>query len=104
MMHAGFLLCGFMKAMSTPNSDDFAFLDEHEWRILHTDRQVTKKRIIATGSDCPAYRIPVSSAEVPMLVVPDVEVRTMVLAATFFNQWSAAKSVPILTTDEAENL
>jgi hypothetical protein len=39
-----------------------------------------------------------------MLVVPDADVRAMVLAASFFARWSASASVPILTTDEAENL
>ena len=39
----------FLKAMSRPNTDDFQFLNEHEWRIVHTLPQQNQQRIIATN-------------------------------------------------------
>ena len=48
----------FIKKMSDHGSDDFIYLDEHEWRIIHTFRQESKGTIIPTGKAQPSVVSP----------------------------------------------
>jgi hypothetical protein len=59
---------GYLKPMSNPNSDDFAYLDEHEWRITHTHEAEKEGLIVSTGSQDPVYRIPVQPGDVRLIV------------------------------------
>lgn len=104
MTHGAFFLCSFLKPMSTANTDDFSFIDEHEWRIVQSDRQVREGKIVRTERPPPPYRIPLSAADLRMLVVPDGELRRILLADRAFAQWCGEASVPILTVTEVENL
>jgi hypothetical protein len=66
---------GFLKPMSNPGRDDYAYLDEHEWRILHTPKEEGQGLIAATGLDTPVYRIPVQPGDVRLVVFPDADTR-----------------------------
>jgi hypothetical protein len=61
--------------MSNPEQDDFAYLDEHEWRITHTHEEEKLGLIAATGLDRPIYRIPVQPGDVRLVVFPDSATR-----------------------------
>jgi hypothetical protein len=98
------LICAYMKPMSTPNSDDFAFLDEHEWRIVQSGPQIDAGRIVRTGLDRPFYRIPLGMTDLKMMIVPDEEVRRAALLDPELRARSGTTSVPILTVEEIEYL
>jgi hypothetical protein len=66
---------GFLKPMSNPGQDDYAYLDEHEWRITHTHEEEKRGLIVATRLDRPAYRIPVQPGDVRLVVFPDAATR-----------------------------
>ena len=104
MLHGAFLAASFMKGMSNPGTDDFAFLDEHEWRIVHTDAAVAAGTIVATALRRPSYRVPVPVAGVKLLVVPDEVVRLRTMAAPWFQAWASGHAVPIHTAAELEHL
>lgn len=62
----------FLKMMSKINTDDFSFLDENEWRIVHSGYQEeVTKRIIKTSEKEPEYRIPLTPMDVRVIVFPD---------------------------------
>jgi hypothetical protein len=94
---------GFTKGMSAPNSDDFAYLDEHEWRIIHSHAQERAGRIVPTGRGRPRYRIPFAASDLRMLIVPDSEVRSMVLKDQRLATWMSSAPPPILTADEVRD-
>jgi hypothetical protein len=94
---------GFMKPMSNRGSDDFAYLDEHEWRIIHTPEIETEKLIHATGLEKPKYRIPVQPGDVRLIVFPDAATRYLAFddaeIQKFFQGWR--RKLPVwLTIDE----
>jgi hypothetical protein len=66
---------GFIKPMSNPEQDDYAYLDEHEWRITHTHEEEKLSLIAPTGLDRPVYRIPVQPGDVRLVVFPDTATR-----------------------------
>jgi hypothetical protein len=66
---------GFLKPMSNPEQDDYAYLDEHEWRITHTFEEEKAVLIAVTGLDRPVYRIPVQPGDVRLVVFPDAATR-----------------------------
>lgn len=95
---------GFIKAMSRPDSDDFAYLDEHEWRIIHNHLQQKAGRIVQTGLSRPEYRIPFTRGDIRMLVLPDEETRQLVLRDPRARAWLTDNVPPLLTIDEVCNL
>lgn len=98
--HALFFQVAFLKRMSNANADDFAYLDELEWRIVHTDHQTVAGRLVSTNSNRPPYRIPLKPEEVRMVIVPDERIRADVMP--FLQTWAKDKLPPVLTVDEAE--
>jgi hypothetical protein len=98
--HALFFQAAFLKRMSNANTDDFAYLDELEWRIVHTDHQTVAGRLVPTRSAQPPYRIPLTPDEVRMVIVPDEQVRAD--AMPLLQTWAKDKLPPVLTVDEAE--
>jgi hypothetical protein len=103
MQHAAMFAASFLKGMSHPSTDDFAFLDEHEWRIVQTDSVVSAGRIVATGLPHPCYRVPVAVGDVRLLVVPDEIVRMWTVSAPWFASWADGRAVPIHTVNELED-
>ena len=95
-------LIGFTKNMSDLGTDNFLYLDEQEWRIVHSYRQQELGRIHATGKDKPKYLMPFTRSDIQMLVVPDSEIRTELLASVRFSNWAGAQMPPILTSEEIE--
>jgi len=68
---------GFLKPMSNPGEDDYAYLDEHEWRIIHSHEEEKRGLIVRTGLERPFYRIPVQPADVRLIVFPDADTRRL---------------------------
>ncbi len=104
IVDATFFLSSFVKGMSDAGTDNFAYIDEHEWRIVHTYSHGQNGWITATGGQRPKYRIPVSRNDVQMLVVPDSIARDAVLNDKRFDTWSRGSTPPILTIAETEQL
>lgn len=61
----------FIKGMSDPETDNFVYLNEQEWRIVHTHSQTEAKNLVRTGCGHPEYRIPVKKCDVRIIVFPD---------------------------------
>jgi hypothetical protein len=97
-----FFQTGFFKAMSNENLDDFAYLDELEWRIVHTDHQTRDGRIVATGQQLPPYRIPLKPEDVQMLIVPDAHVRADAMPE--LQMWAGSRLPPVLTVEEVQHM
>jgi hypothetical protein len=76
-----------MKTMSNPDQEDFAFLDENEWRIVHNWRQQKAGRIKETGKPKPQYVVPLDRSDLKMLVVPDSKVRDLIIHDDRFQKW-----------------
>jgi hypothetical protein len=96
--HALFFQTGFLKAMSNENTDDFAYLDELEWRIVHTDHQVKAGRLVASSVPHPPYRIPLEPTDVRMIIVPDKKVRADAMPE--LQTWAGVHLPPVLTVEE----
>jgi hypothetical protein len=92
----------FMKGMSNEGADDYAYIDEFEWRVIHTHQQMKAGRIIATGLQIPKYRLPVTSDDLKMVIVPDDEIRTEALRK--IQAWTGGHTPPVLTIQEVEQL
>lgn len=102
IQHGLFFLTGFLEPMSNAGADDFAYIDEFEWRIVQTDRQTRAGRLVATGATLPRYRIPLTPADVKMLIVPDEKFRTS--AMPDIQAWSGTALPPVLTVQEVEHM
>jgi hypothetical protein len=92
----------FMKPMSNRESDDFAYLDEHEWRIIPTPEIEAENLIVPTGHEKPKYRIPVLVGDVRLIVFPDAATRYMAFddaeIQKFFQGWK--RKLPVWLTIE----
>jgi len=90
----------FLKAMSDKNTDNFIYLNEQEWRIIHTFPQLELKNILKTGVDRPEYRIPLKLDDIRLLVFPDDRTRSLALAHADLTDLRQAGWVPPLLTVE----
>lgn len=95
------VVVAFLKSMSNPETDDFAYIDENEWRIVFMEEQVAARRIVRTGVANPEFRIPIAPADLRLVIVPDSGVREMALADARVLKWLSGKHVPFVTTEEA---
>jgi hypothetical protein len=102
MMDAVWSLAGFLKPMSGIAPDDFAFLDELEWRIIHTDHQERAGRIRATGLEHPEFRVPIGRQDVRMLIVPDADVRAACMPTIM--EWAGGMAPPVLAISDLSQL
>lgn len=93
---------GFMKGMSEPDSDDFTYLDENEWRIIHNHLQERANRLVATDLDKPRYRVPFERKDLKMVILPDEETRTAAMRDERISIW-LDNALPLLTVDEVRN-
>ncbi|ESQ14637.1 MAG: hypothetical protein N838_22325 [Thiohalocapsa sp. PB-PSB1] len=96
-------LVGFMKGMSDTEHEDFRYLDEQEWRIVHSHAQEQRERLLPTNKDMPKYLIPFVREDVQMLVVPDADFRSKVYECEIFTDWVGNSPIPVLTTEEIEH-
>lgn len=96
----------FFKPMSSPNTDDFAMIDEHEWRVVWNEEQQTRGNIAPTGAVHPEFRMPVSHSDVRLIVFPDEITRRRALAdRRFIRRFPAGSSnPPLLTLQETQSL
>jgi len=93
--------CSFLKAMSDKNTDNFAYLDEQEWRIVHTYKQVELKNIQKTGVDLPKYRISLKSGDICLIVFPDDLTRTLAVKDQgLAGRIHGEHVIPLLTVEE----
>lgn len=90
----------FIKNMSDRDQDNFTYLNEQEWRIVHTHKQETAGAIVATAIPLPAFRIPLQPCDVRIVVFPDEKTRMKARSDSRFVKWLQASSPasPILLT------
>jgi len=77
----------FIKSMSDANKDNFTYLDEQEWRIVHTHLQQEAGQIVLTDAPQPRFRIPIHPGDVRIVVFPDDETRTMAKCDSKLDAW-----------------
>jgi len=99
------VIAAFLKPMSTEGegkTEDFVFLDEQEWRIVHTYQIQQQGLIVETGEPEPKYRIPLKPTDVKFIVFPDDETRFVSYQDSRFEKWSKLLKVPptMLTLEE----
>ena len=94
------ILISYLKAMSVSDFDDFEYLDENEWRIVHAYRREDSGLIRATGIDRPKYKIPLSPKDIKMIVLPDSQIRNEVMQDMRISKWFDKKYRPLLTVEE----
>lgn len=92
--------CSFIKKMSDPNEDNFEYLNEQEWRIVHTYFQEEAGKLVPTGVAKPPYLIPVPLGDVRIVVFPDDQTRTKARSDDRLRAWfqDPPSSNPILLT------
>lgn len=90
----------YLKAMSSPVSDDFENLSENEWRIAHTNKGEKIGLIKITGQDKPKYKIPLSPKDLKMIVLPDTQLRDQIIQNERIANWFDHKYPPMLTVAE----
>lgn len=89
-----------IKAMSTPLSDDFIYLEENEWRIVHSDKLEKSGYIYTTGHNEPKYKLKISPKDIQLLIVPNPKVREIIHTQENINEWFEGHLPPILTVNE----
>ena len=96
------LLFTLLKGMSDPGTDNFAYLDEHEWRIPFSHGQFQKGRIAATGQSRPEYKITILPRDVRLLVLPDAGTRAIAMRDPAIGTWLSGieQAPPLLTVAE----
>jgi len=86
----------FLKPMSTATTDDFSYIDENEWRIVHTHRGEEKGSIVKTGRSVPLYRIPLHPNDVQLVVFPDSKTRARAVADPTISRFFARQDRPFV--------
>src|SRR6185369_10683744 len=77
----------FMKGMSTPKSDDFAYLDENEWRIVFCADQIGLGHVVPTNEPLPPFKIRLLPAHLQMVIFPDDRCRDLACADSRVTTW-----------------
>ena len=91
--------------MSDNNKDNFVYLNEQEWRIIQTHRQVERNNILETGLNRPKYRIPLKLDDIRLVVFPDDRTRSLALDhADLTDLRQAGRGPPLLTIEECGQL
>ena len=94
----------FLKGMSTSSTEDFTFLEEQEWRIVHSYRYEKRRCLARTGRARPKYLIPLQRSDLKMLVVPHTACRSAIFADDAITAWMGKDFPPVLTVTEALHL
>lgn len=80
--------------------DDFMFLEENEWRIIHFYRLETDgyiKKVGATETAKPLYKVILKPDDIRTLVFPDDATRTMALENPEIKSWLAERTSAVVT-------
>jgi hypothetical protein len=98
------LNCGFLKAMSLDENENFELLEEHEWRIIHLKRMENDK-IVKTDRGMPPFLIPLRKNDVKVIIFPDYATKKMATGNEKFQEWmNDENTLPImLTLEECNN-
>ncbi len=93
---------GFIKNMSECKfPQDFKYLDEAEWRIIHTYRREKEGKLIDTGGNMPFYKIPFKPCDLKVLILPDAQTRQQALSDLDILKWfGEPPDFPIIATVE----
>jgi hypothetical protein len=93
-------LLSFMKAMSNRDSDDFLFLDEHEWRLVFTGEQV-KDGTVYQDPPTKQTRVRLQPLDVKLVVFPNTRTRDIAAQDPAVKKWfEDLKRPPIFLTIE----
>lgn len=95
----------FIKSMSHLDTDDFFYLEEQEWRIVHTHLQTEAGNLVKTDVPPPEYRVLVRVDEVSILVFPDEQTRKQARNDPRLTAWLSPPSplnAILLTLKECE--
>jgi len=93
----------YLKSMSTQDTDDHINLEESEWRIVHTYKIQERGLIVQTKKEPPKYKIPLKPGDLKMIVLPDTDVRELVMSDDRITKWFNGKFPPLLTVEEIAN-
>jgi hypothetical protein len=99
--------CAFFKHMSTEETNDFKYLEEHEWRIVHGDGIEKAGLIINTTKDLPKYRIPLQPSDFQMLIIPDIIMRNQIVQAKQCQEirdWFEGNLPTMITVEQLQHL
>jgi hypothetical protein len=80
-----------LKGMSNANSDDFTFLEEQEWRIIHRADLEVRGYASSNASAMPKFFLNLPAIEVQGLVFPDAATRDQTLADPRFVTWLSTR-------------
>jgi len=69
----------FLKAMSDKDTDNYRYLDEAEWRIVHTYKMQHDGKIMAHPSHNEIFTIPLSPDDIKVIVFPNNRIRETAL-------------------------
>ncbi len=98
------VVASYLKSMSDSEIDNFANLDENEWRIVHTYERVKSGLIKETKQDRPKYKLPISQEDLKMIVLPDSECRNIITKDERIIEWFDGNFPPLLTIEEIAEL
>lgn len=101
------LLFSMLKGMSRPGTDDYEYIDEHEWRIPQSQGQCDTGRLLKNEPGAiPPYFVTLMPRDVRMVVFPDAETRRIALQDAAITSWlsDAENMPPMLTIAECEDL
>lgn len=105
MLELFLLMSAFVKGMSDRDTDNFAYLDENEWRVMQTKGQTESGRIVKTGLTEPEYRLVLGESDVRVVVFPDAKTRSMARTHAGVQSWLEGAHAPaLLTVDECGHL
>lgn len=94
------LVVSHIKAMSTTNKDDFIFLEENEWRIVHSDKLEKSGYLLITGHDNPKYKLRLSPKDIQLIIAPNPILRDEMRKKNNIVEWFEGHLPPILTVNE----
>jgi hypothetical protein len=97
----------FLKNMSSDVKDDFTFLNEQEWRIVHTHKQTDLERIFETDVQQPKYKISLQPNDIRIIVFPDDQTRIKARKDPRLTNWlqdPTTSNAVLLTIEECEHL
>lgn len=99
------LLSAYSKPMSD-SQNPFQYLDEMEWRIVHSDRPVDEGQMIpvTVPTEHAEYKIPFAADDLKLLILPDDETRGMMFDSKKIMEWFRDKKgrlrLPMISTVE----
>lgn len=94
------LVVSHVKAMSSTNKDDFIYLEENEWRIVHSNKLEKSGLLLITGHDKPKYKLKLSPKDIQLIIVPNQTLRDEIRTKDNMVNWFNGHLPPVLTINE----